>query len=283
MRNGCTYQIRFYRKKRSSQWTLSSLNTQHCNHPTASRYSTYASHRRATPEQHELITQLIDSGSTDQQIVQVLNSHNRNCSSDCEGHGAFVSKDIANMRTRFSGVSISSNNSIKRFINSMESRGYTFRLRTDDNNKFVALYFTHERMIQRARQLSDVIIIDATYKTNKYKMPFVNMVGVSNLGRDFKSLANFPIAGAWISSENKASYQWVMEQLEATVFPEGSSWRPGVTVTDQDQALMNAIDNVFPDAGNILCNLHIGRNFKKNIGPFVDEPEEKWMEIKKAL
>jgi histone-lysine N-methyltransferase SETD2 len=138
-------------------------------------------------------------------------------------------------------------------------------------------------MIQRARQLSDVIIIDATYKTNKYKMPFVNMVGVSNLGRDFKSLANFPIAGAWISSENEASYQWVMEQLEATVFPEGSSWRPGVTVTDQDQALMNAIDNVFPDAGNILCNLHIGRNFKKNIGPFVDEPEEKWTEIKKAL
>ncbi|SAL96226.1 hypothetical protein [Absidia glauca] len=111
----------------------------------------------------------------------------------------------------------------------------------------------------------------------------VNAVGVSNIGRNFHSLANFPIAGAWISSETETSYQWVVEQLEKTVFPNGSSWRPGVIVTGREQALMNAIENVFPDANPILYCLHIARNFKENMAPFEDNPEEKWLEVNAVL
>jgi hypothetical protein len=224
MRNGCAYKIRFYRKKTSDKWILTMLNTTHTNHPIAIRFSSYASHRTAIMEQRMQIEQLIACGSSDLQIVSFMNTHHHNCSDDCEIHGAFITRDIANMRRRFAGVSLNANAAIKQFIDRMESRGYTFRLRSDDTNKCVAMYCTHQNFINRERQLGDVIVIDATYKTNKHKMPFVNVVGVGNIGRNFRSLANFPIAGAWIFSETKTSYQWVIEQLEETVFPDGSSW-----------------------------------------------------------
>ncbi|KAI8573105.1 hypothetical protein RHMOL_Rhmol01G0252400 [Rhododendron molle] len=35
---------------------------------------------------------------------------------------------------------------------------------------------------------------------------------------------------------------------------------PNVIVTDRELALMNAIRSVFPDATNLLCRFHIGKN-----------------------
>ena len=37
---------------------------------------------------------------------------------------------------------------------------------------------------------------------------------------------------------------------------------PGVFVTDRDQALMNAVKDVFPECTNLLCNFHINKNVK---------------------
>ena len=36
----------------------------------------------------------------------------------------------------------------------------------------------------------------------------------------------------------------------------------GVTVTDRDLSLMNVVKIVFPDATNLLCQFHIGKNVK---------------------
>ncbi|SAL96151.1 hypothetical protein [Absidia glauca] len=103
-------------------------NAGRCTHKSSygSRFSTYSSHRTPTVEQRMRIEQLIACGSSDLQIVSFMNTHHRSCTSKCTIHGAFIPKDIANMRRRFAGVSLRANAAIKQFIGRMESRGYTF-------------------------------------------------------------------------------------------------------------------------------------------------------------
>lgn len=64
---------------------------------------------------------------------------------------------------------------------------------------------------------------------------------------------------------------------------------PSVFVTDQEEALRNAVKTQFPEAKTLLCSVHIISNFKKNVmktfKPEDDKEkyEKKWIEMKKAV
>ncbi|KAI8327784.1 hypothetical protein BC941DRAFT_477333 [Chlamydoabsidia padenii] len=135
----------FIEQKNSTVWKLTSLNDQHCNHPMANQFSRYASHQKATPDQYDTILQMICTNCTNQQIVQALNTHNENCPPNCENHGAFIDRDITNMCQNFAGVPLSVGLTVQSFINNMESRGYTFRLRC--NNVLISAQHEQSKMI----------------------------------------------------------------------------------------------------------------------------------------
>jgi transposase-like protein len=115
--------------------------------------------------------------------------------------------------------------------------------------------------MQLARRFNEVVVVDATYKTNQFRLPFVNMVGVHNVGSDDETLSNFAIAGAWVAKEDEVSYSWVMEQLSNTVYLDGK-WKPALFVTDQAQSLINAIEKHYPSANHLLCYVHLLKNLK---------------------
>ncbi|CAG8658138.1 12680_t:CDS:2, partial [Cetraspora pellucida] len=62
-------------------------------------------------------------------------------------------------------------------------------------------FHEHRQLTREARK---VVLIDATYKTNVYKLPFVNFVDIGNLG--INKLETFGIAGAWISNKSENLY-----------------------------------------------------------------------------
>ncbi|SAL99517.1 hypothetical protein, partial, partial [Absidia glauca] len=127
--------------------------------------------------------------------------------------------DIANIhQRRLNGLDDQTNKSMGAFIPYLESRSYDIRWHTDKNKRIVTVYFTNEQCIKLARKFNEVVATDATYKTNRFKLPFANMVGVNNVGCDDKTLSTFAVAGAWISKEDTDSYTWVLEQLAKTVY-----------------------------------------------------------------
>jgi alpha-glucosidase len=116
--------------------------------------------------------------------------------------------------------------------------------------------------------------MDATYKTKALKLPFVNFVGVNNVGCDDKTLSTFAIAGGWIATEDTTHYTWFLEQLANVVYMDGK-WLPSLFVTNQSHPLITSINNVFPSSTHILCYIHLSRNLKTNTSRFFVSVE-KW-------
>ncbi|KAL5134493.1 hypothetical protein HKD37_03G007636 [Glycine soja] len=105
-----------------------------------------------------------------------------------------------------------------------------------------------------------------TYKTNRFRLPLLDFVGVTPTGKIFS--ADF----AYMEGERILLRRDVL---------------PGVIVTDRDLTLMNAMKTVFPECTNLLCNFHINKNFDEclkkfemvcSLWPmFVDYVKETWI------
>jgi hypothetical protein len=104
----------------------------------------------------------------------------------------------------------------------------------------------------------NVLLIDATYKTNRFNMPLVNTVGIDNCNRTFF------ISFAFMSSEGEVDYDWTLQcnlELFTLYMP---SVMPSVIATDADLALIKAVRKTFPNAVALLCTWHIQKNVLKH-------------------
>lgn len=91
-------------------------------------------------------------------------------------------------------------------------------------------------------------------------MPLICAFGVGNIGKEV--LKTFPIAFAWVASENEEMYEWFISVFKEIV---GSRYlRDTVFVTDKCAALMNQLDAQFPDNKKLLCTWHMIRNMSKH-------------------
>ena len=106
--------------------------------------------------------------------------------------------------------------------------------------------------MQILKRFPDVILIDNTYKTNRYKMPLLNIVGITNLNTTF-------ISGiAFLGGEEEADYLWALDAF-ASIAAEFNIQKPKVVVTDCDLANINALSTstFFSSVKYMLCLWHI--------------------------
>jgi hypothetical protein len=55
----------------------------------------------------------------------------------------------------------------------------------DDKNRVDALFFAHPDSIKLCRSYNSVILMDCTYKTNKYNMNLLDVVGITSFNTTF--------------------------------------------------------------------------------------------------
>lgn len=136
---------------------------------------------------------------------------------------------------------------------------YTYQYTTDSKTGCLTnLFFVHPKSLDIWRAFPSIIEIDATYKTNVYNMPLVEIVGVTPTGKTFS------IAMALIENERHAAYTWVLQCLRSTL-DERCVVR--VALTDRDLALMKAVKDVMPETKLMLCRIHIWRNIDLHANP----------------
>ena len=102
-----------------------------------------------------------------------------------------------------------------------------------------------------------MLVIDATYKTNEYRKPLLEIVGITSTNKTYSLMF------AYLNNEREDTCTWALDTLKKWMVGKGASL-PLVFDTDRELALINAIGACFPMARHILCIWHINQCVMKN-------------------
>jgi hypothetical protein len=124
-------------------------------------------------------------------------------------------------------------------------------------NRLERLFFTHPDAIALYKQHPDVLLLDCTYKTNRFRMPLLNLYSVTGSKKTIQTALCF------LSSEKEEDYEWAMTQFKELLEKNSIHW-PLSIVTDRELALMNALETIFPEVVYILYTWHVNMNILAN-------------------
>jgi hypothetical protein len=103
-----------------------------------------------------------------------------------------------------------------------EKYEYSFQL---NGNRVSHLFFMHPDSIRMLQQHPNVILLDCTYKTNRFRMPMLHLTGVTSMNK------NYELAYAFLPSEKDEDYLFVTEALKELC--NRLHVRPRVFITDK--------------------------------------------------
>lgn len=121
--------------------------------------------------------------------------------------------------------------------------------------------FAHPESIKYANKYNRVFVLDCTYKTNRYQMPLLHIIGIS------PSNSTFSIAFCFMQNEKEESYIWALKTFFSFLNP--LPFKP-VLCTDRDLALLGALRVVCPRYPHLLCIWHINKNVTQNTKQYFD-------------
>ncbi|XP_074265281.1 protein FAR1-RELATED SEQUENCE 5-like [Silene latifolia] len=101
------------------------------------------------------------------------------------------------------------------------------------------------------RLYHDVLIFDKTYRTNRYNLICGAFVGINN------HWSNVMFGCAFLSDEKEESFKWLFNVFNEAM---GDDLHPVSIFTDQDKAMTNALEAVYPQSRHRLCQWHIQQN-----------------------
>ncbi|XP_021759160.1 protein FAR1-RELATED SEQUENCE 5-like [Chenopodium quinoa] len=163
-------------------------------------------------------------------------------------------RHIYNVRQKLRFERSEGRNPIQQLLHQAQARGYLYWFESDeDTSEVTHLFLVHPDCADMISSWPSVILIDSTYKTNKYKFPLVEMVGMAPTNQ------NFLIGYAVMKDETAASYRWVLEKLRNYI---GPNVQPSAIVSDCEGGLFAPIAELFPESSHLLCIWHINNCVK---------------------
>ncbi|KAK1685552.1 hypothetical protein QYE76_046400 [Lolium multiflorum] len=105
----------------------------------------------------------------------------------------------------------------------------------------------------------DCVSFDTTFLTNQFNMPFAPFIGINRHGQSFMLGCGF------LRDEKEESFTWLFTQFLDAMH----GLQPTNIITDQDQAMRNAIREVFFDTVHRNCRWHVMKKANEKLGPFL--------------
>lgn len=123
-------------------------------------------------------------------------------------------------------------------VDNLKNEDIPHKIHLNDQNNITHLFFAFPDAIKMTIISNTLLLVYATYKTNKYRMPLVHAIGVSS---KYQTPSRF---FCFMKSETESDYNWTF-QTARRLFGE---FKIDVIMADNDLALMNAIKTNFPEA-----------------------------------
>ena len=164
-------------------------------------------------------------------------------------------------------------NPIHALANQLEKEGFWSRVQYGPDRHVTAVLFAHPESLAYLQTYPEVLLLDCTYKTNKYRMPLLDMIGIDAAQR------SFCIAFAFLSGETEEDYMWALERLK-TLYKQCGGILPSVILTDRCLAIINVAMALFPSPTTVtlICIWHANKAVLTRCQPTFPEAE-KWKEF----
>ncbi|CAG8600124.1 15699_t:CDS:2 [Cetraspora pellucida] len=243
----CPFEL--YATRRNGLWHLEVRNTIH-NHGPSNDMSGHPIVCRLTEEQKESVAIMTTSSSHPCEIISTFRQNDLST--------LVISSNIYNMHAQLQQQNLAGRTPIQALVDELQEGDFLYKYKCDNNGSVTHLFFAHKESISLSHQYPIVILIDCTYKTNKFKIPLLNIIGITSFNKTFFSCFIF------IKDEEEDDYKWALTNV-MSIFDRMQ--KPSVIVTDKELALMNALKIIFPKSTNLLCVWHISKNVLKNCKP----------------
>nr|KAJ0217328.1 hypothetical protein LSAT_V11C300145650 [Lactuca sativa] len=143
-------------------------------------------------------------------------------------------------------------------VNTMNDRrahypNYSFEFNCQDD-VLDCMFWADEMEKAYYAEFGDVISFDATFRTNKYRMVFVPFTAINHHKK------SVTVGSGLLSNESIESYSWLLKAFLKTHGKE-----PTLVLIDQDDAIKQAVENVFRNSKHQLCMWHIMEKLKKKL------------------
>ncbi|XP_077245920.1 protein FAR1-RELATED SEQUENCE 5-like [Tasmannia lanceolata] len=146
-----------------------------------------------------------------------------------------ISRDVYNCISKIRKEMLASSTPIQALFDELSGGGFYYNVKYDGEGRLTHLFFAHPKSIALSRSYSNVFVMDCTYKTNKYKMPLLDVVGVTSFNSSFYSCF------AFLQKEEKDDYVWALKMFNDML---DNVSKPAVIVTNRELALMGAIQEL---------------------------------------
>ncbi|KAL2896106.1 Protein FAR1-RELATED SEQUENCE 5 [Bienertia sinuspersici] len=242
---GCKFVIKVAERKYRSGFFIAVKAGEHGKHNH--KLVVYSEgHRRISglsPESKQLVQEMSDAQTKPAQIIVALQQK-------------FLAdnptvKHVYNYREKIRWERLDGHNPAQQVLHEVVQRGYVYWTATDMDGCICQLFCANPTSLQLFHTWPYVVGMDSTYKTNRYNMPLVEIIGVTPCNN------NFLIGYALLQNESSESYQWV---LECFINILGESVQLSAIVTKHDLGLTKALAQVFPQTSHLLCTWHINND-----------------------
>jgi hypothetical protein len=134
-----------------------------------------------------------------------------------------------------------------------ESPDYRYHCYVHEDSNLARLLVFERGSLEILRSNFEVLLVDSTYKTNRFNMPLFNIIGVTAIN------TSFFIGFCFLDAEDAESFEWVLERLRELYSELGIRY-PTTIISDCDPALLQARELVFPGTNHLLCVWHVFKN-----------------------
>jgi len=222
-------------------WAVRKISSSH-NHKLGGNLSGHAVKHRLSELEKAKVQALDGQGLTPKDILCIFRKEFAN--------SHLTAREIYNELVATRAKELRAHGPIKTLVELISCSDYFSKVRLVEG-VVDCVFFMHQSPVSMCKTFSIVFLLDYKYKTNKFGMPLLNVVGITS------TYATFNAGFAFLHAKNKEAYAWVLEQFSEVVTPK-------VLYTNRELALMNGIARIFPGCHNILCCWHINKNILAN-------------------
>ncbi|KAI1007714.1 hypothetical protein K3495_g514 [Podosphaera aphanis] len=207
-------------------------------HPTA---------RRLNSSQRTTIRQFLKSGVPPKQ--------NLNCLREEDPTVLATPRNIYNKRRNQRDEELMGWTSLEVLLDDLHQPGpgWSCQIQRVGENRLTHLLFSCSQSVELFRRYPYTLVIDCTYKTNRFKMPLLHILGTTSFN------TSFSVAFAFLRHEREHDYQWALENIIGLF----SDRLPVTITTDRELALMNSNETLLPNMAH-LCVWQIQKNVLNN-------------------